>query len=338
MQKVSINNQAVEQALATLELEIKSLSELSKKYKQNSKFLESAINIIVNTVNSDGNIILTGMGKSGHIAQKISATFASTGTPSFYLHPAEALHGDLGRISRKDTVLALSYSGKSSEIVALLPSIKRYAHKLIVISGDENSPLAKAADVFLTGAVEKEACPHNLAPTCSTTVQLAIGDALAIGVLVAQGFSAEDFYKFHPGGALGKKLTTVREVMRFDKQLPIISDNATIAQAVSEITRGGLGMTAIVNKHQKLIGLFTDGDLRRLIQKYTNTLPIKALNLNQNITEVMIRNPQCIGINSLAAEALAILDKRRINQLLVLDGDNLVGALNMHDLLQNNIL
>lgn len=335
----NIINSATAQALATIALEAQALDEISALMKQEQNPLKLAIGEIVTTIKNGGHLVVTGMGKSGHIAQKISATFASTGTPSFYLHPAEAVHGDFGRVSRKDLILALSYSGKSSEILALLPSIKRWGNKLIVISGSASSPLAQAADIFLNGVVAKEACPHNLAPTCSTTVQLALGDALAIGVLVAQGFSTEDFLQFHPGGALGKKLITVGEIMRFDKAVPIVDENATLACALSEITRGGLGMTAILNSRKAIIGLFTDGDLRRVIEKSIKNNCPQNFDININITEIMTKTPKRININALAAQALAIMEKYKINQLIVVDDDDkLIGALNMHDLLTHNIV
>jgi len=332
------NNKALENALATLELESRTLNDISQKFHKNPKQLNIAIDKIIKTVDTGGHLIVIGMGKSGYIAQKISATFASTGVPSFYLHPAEALHGDLGRISRKDSILIISYSGKTQEVLALLPSIKRYANSLMVICGFPQSPLAKSADIFINSSVAKEACPHNLAPTSSTIVQLAIGDALAIGTLIAQNFSAKDFFQFHPGGSLGKKIITIRDIMHFDKELPIVKSEVVLAEALEEITRCKLGMTTVVDNQKKIVGVFTDGDLRRLIEKHTLNNPTMEFSLKTKIKKVMIKNPKTIDINSLAAEALSMMDKYRINQLLVTEKGKLKGAINMHDLLRNNIL
>ncbi|MBQ0754972.1 MAG: KpsF/GutQ family sugar-phosphate isomerase [Gammaproteobacteria bacterium] len=280
-----------------------------------------------------GRIIVTGMGKSGHIGNKLAATLASTGSPAFFVHPAEASHGDLGMITANDIVIALSNSGETAEVLTIMPVIKRKGTPLISMTGRADSTLARQADVHLHVAVEEEACPLNLAPTSSTTAALALGDALAIALLEARGFTAEDFALSHPGGALGRRLLLrVEDVMHAGERLPIISDGASIADALLEMTSKGLGMTAIVDSNNALTGVFTDGDLRRMLER--------ALDIHQhNIREVMTVNPVVIEQGHLAAEALQIMEKKKINGLIVVDADhNPVGALNMHDLLRAGVV
>jgi len=280
-----------------------------------------------------GRLIVSGMGKSGHIARKIAATLSSTGTPAYFVHPAEASHGDLGMITGKDVLIALSYSGESQELLTIVPAIKRQGAKLISLTGKPQSSLAREADVHLDGAVDKEACPLGLAPTTSTTAALALGDALAVALLDARGFGEEDFARSHPGGALGRRLLThVRDVMRGGERIPAVGLNASLAEAVLEISRKGLGMTAIVDDARSVLGIYTDGDLRRTLEK---NVDFKST----PISEVMSRHPRCIGPDALAAEAVQMMEQYNISQMLVVDAESkLVGALNMHDLLHAKVI
>jgi len=281
----------------------------------------------------EGRVIVSGMGKSGHIASKIAATLSSTGTPAYFVHPAEASHGDLGRITSTDVIIALSYSGESQELLTIVPAIKRQGAKLISMTGNPASSLARIADVHLDSAVDKEACPMGLAPTASTTAALALGDALAVALLDAKGFGAEDFALSHPGGSLGRRLLTrVSDIMRSGERLPMIRENAMLGDAILEISKKGVGMTAIVDAGQHVLGIYTDGDLRRTLER--------KLDFNATpISSVMSANPRCIGPDSLAAEAVQRMEKYNINQMLVVDEQNkLVGALNMHDLLHAKVI
>ena len=281
----------------------------------------------------EGRVIVTGMGKSGHIGGKIAATLASTGTPSFFVHPGEASHGDLGMITARDVVIALSNSGETGEMLAILPVIKRIGVPLLAMTGRPASTLARAADVHLDVGVEREACPLNLAPTASTTVTLAMGDALAVALLDARGFQPEDFALSHPGGALGRRLLLhVRDVMHTGEQLPRVGPRQTIKQALLVMSSGGLGMTAVVDADDRLLGLFTDGDLRRLLDR-------DDVDLDVPIERVMTPSPRTCRENLLAAEAMAIMERDQINGLLVVDEDGrLAGALNMHDLLRAGVM
>lgn len=280
-----------------------------------------------------GRVVVSGMGKSGHIARKIAATLASTGTPAFFLHPGEASHGDLGMITQDDVVIALSNSGESAEITTILPLIKRRGAKLIGMSGNPASTLARESDAHLNAAVDKEACPYNLAPTASTTAALAMGDALAIALLDARGFTQEDFARTHPGGSLGRKLLVhVRDVMHEGEKLPVVGESASLKDALLEMTRKGLGMTAIVDGAGRLTGIFTDGDLRRTLEKSVDVHTAK-------IADLMTRNPKSIGPDRLAVEAVERMQELKINGLLVVDaGQKPVGALNMHDLLKAGVV
>ena len=280
-----------------------------------------------------GRVVVSGMGKSGHVGRKIAATLASTGTPAFFMHPAEASHGDLGMITPQDVVLAMSNSGESEELTAILPLIKRMGVPLIAMTGKPQSTLGRHADMLLNTAVDKEACPHNLAPTASTTAQLAMGDALAVAILDARGFNADDFARSHPGGALGRKLLTlVSDVMRPREQAPRVKPSATLAEVMREISAKGLGATAIVNEHDHPIGIFTDGDLRRLIEKGASLQSLTA-------QDVMHANPRHIPPNALAVEAAALMETHRINSILVVDDTGaLVGALNNHDLMRAKVI
>ena len=281
----------------------------------------------------EGRVIVSGMGKSGHIARKIAATLSSTGTPAYFVHPGEASHGDLGMITSKDVIIALSYSGESDELMTIVPVIKRQGAKLISMTGKPGSSLAQAADVHLDAAVDREACPMGLAPTASTTAALALGDALAVALLDAKGFGAEDFARSHPGGNLGRRLLThVRDIMRSGARLPMVSVNAMLSDALLEISKKGVGMTAIVDEGQRVLGIYTDGDLRRTLEKKLDfsTTPVRS---------VMSANPRCIGPDALAAEAVQVMERYNISQILVVDGQQkLIGALNMHDLLHAKVI
>ena len=280
-----------------------------------------------------GRVVVSGIGKSGHIARKIAATLASTGTPAMFVHPAEAAHGDLGMVTPQDAFIAISYSGESAELMAILPIVKRMGAPLIAMTGKIGSSLAAMADVHLDVSVAKEACPMNLAPTASTTVTLALGDALAVALLDARGFKEEDFARSHPGGALGRRLLThVRDVMRSGDAVPAVPDSATWSQALLEITQKGMGMTAVVDSEHHPIGVFTDGDLRRLIERVQDFTVI-------NIRDVMHRNPRQVRAEQLAVDAVAIMEEHRINQMLVVDGNGkLTGALHIHDLTRAKVI
>jgi arabinose-5-phosphate isomerase len=280
----------------------------------------------------NGRVVVTGMGKSGHIGDKIAATLASTGTPAFFLHAAEASHGDIGMITPADVLLALSNSGETAELIALLPVIKRMHIGLIAMTGKPQSTLARAADVVLDVSVPKEACPLNLAPTASTTATLAMGDALAVALLDARGFTEEDFARSHPGGSLGRRLLLhVADVMRTGDQLPAVGQQAKLRDGLLEMSRKGLGMTTIVDAQQRVVGVFTDGDLRRILDKRFD--PDLAM------TDVMTPQPKTIKPRMLAAEAVHIMETSRITALPVIDEAGvLVGALNVHDLLRAGVM
>ncbi len=280
-----------------------------------------------------GRVVVTGMGKSGHIGNKIAATLASTGTPAFFMHPGEASHGDLGMITAQDLVIALSNSGETAEITTLLPLLKRLKVPLISLTGNPSSTLAEFADINLDVAVEKEACPLGLAPTSSTTASLAMGDALAVAMLQARGFTEQDFALSHPGGSLGRRLLLrVSDIMHTGEAIPVVPKSATLKQALLEITNKGLGMTAITDTHSKLLGIFTDGDLRR-------TLDTQADIQTAMITEHMTANCVTIQAEQIASDALTLMDEKKINALIVTDKNGQIqGALNMHDLLRAGIV
>ncbi len=282
-----------------------------------------------------GRVVVTGMGKSGHVGNKIASTLASTGTPAFFMHPAEASHGDLGMITADDVVIAISYSGESEEIGRILPLIKRRGARVIAITGRPQSTLAKEADVHLDAAVEKEACPLNLAPTASTTATLALGDALAVALLAARGFASDDFAQHHPGGALGRKLLVhVCDIMRKGDQLPRNApEDLLLPNALDEMSRKGIGMTCVVDRDDRLLGIYTDGDLRRTLEKHDN---IRSL----TVGEVMTKAPRSIGADRLAAEAAQVLEKHTLGGRLVVVSPEgrLVGALTFHDLLAAGVV
>lgn len=282
---------------------------------------------------SRGRVVATGMGKSGHVARKIAATLASTGTPAFFVHPGEAGHGDLGMITDADVVLALSYSGESDEILMLLPVLKRQGNAVIAMTGRAQSTLAREADLHLDVSVPAEACPLDLAPTSSTTASLALGDALAVALLDARGFTADDFARSHPAGSLGRRLLLhITDVMHRGDELPKVREDASLSEALVEMSRKRLGMTAVVDADDRLLGLFTDGDLRRALDS--------ALDVRQTrIAEVMTRQPRTIGADQLAAEAARLMETHQINGLIVVDAaGRAVGALNIHDLLRARVV
>lgn len=280
-----------------------------------------------------GRLIVSGVGKSGHIGRKLAATFASTGTPAYFVHAAEAAHGDLGMITADDVVLAISYSGETNELLTIVPTLKREGATLIAITGNPNSSLAQHADVHLNCHVSREACPLNLAPTTSTTATLALGDALAVATLSAKGFTKEDFARSHPGGALGRRLLIhVQDIMRTGEDIPAVREEVGVLEAVREITKKHIGMTAVVDDQGRVTGIFTEGDLRRLIERLGDIRPCV-------MKDVMIRNPKTIRAQELAASAVKLLDTFHCNQLLVVDEDNrLIGALHLHDLMDAKVL
>ncbi len=280
-----------------------------------------------------GRVVVTGMGKSGHVSNKIAATLASTGTPAFFMHPAEASHGDLGMITSQDLLLAISYSGETAEVVTILPMVKRMGARLLSMTGNPKSTMAQAADVHLDISVEEEACPLKLAPTASTTATLAMGDALAVALLEKRGFTAEDFARSHPSGSLGKRLLLrVSDVMRTGDRIPAVNAGVTLRDALLEMTDKGLGMTAIVDDRNSILGIYTDGDLRR-------TLDAGSDILTTTIRDVMHANCKTTLADVLAAEALHLLEENKITSLLVADDDGkLVGALNIHDLFREGLM
>lgn len=280
-----------------------------------------------------GRVVVTGMGKSGHIGGKIAATLASTGTPAFFVHPGEASHGDLGMITRQDALLAISYSGETAELLTILPLIKRLGITLVAMTGRPASTLARIADVHLDVSVEKEACPLNLAPTASTTAALVMGDALAVALLEARGFTPEDFALSHPGGALGRRLLlTVADLMHSGERLPRVGADANLRDALLEMTRKGLGMTAIVDGNDRVLGIFTDGDLRRVLDADIDVH-------HASVTEVMTRGGKRIAPDRLAAEAVGLMEKHKITALMVIDADDkLAGVIHMHDLLRAGVV
>lgn len=284
-------------------------------------------------LNCKGRIVVTGMGKSGHIGGKIAATLASTGSPAFFVHPGEASHGDLGMITKNDIVIALSNSGNTAEIATIIPILKRFGVPLISMTGDKNSTLATQANINLDVSVSKEACPHDLAPTSSTTVALVMGDALAVALLQARGFTAEDFALSHPGGSLGKRLLLhVSDIMHTENSVPKVNESASVSEALLEMSEKGLGMTAIVDQQDKVLGVYTDGDLRRSLDKNINVH--KTV-----ISDVMTKNCRTTSSSELAASMVKIMDDKGINGFLVTDDNNkLIGAFNMHDILRAGIV
>ena len=318
---------ALEIAREVLEIESRAVKDLAARLDRNFVL---AVELVLSC---RGRVVVSGMGKSGHVARKIASTLASTGTPAFFVHPGEASHGDLGMITREDVFIALSNSGESAELLTIAPLVKRQGAKLVSMTGNPSSSLAREADLHLDAGVDKEACPLDLAPTASTTAALAQGDALAVTLMVARGFSAEDFALSHPGGSLGIRLLThVRDVMRKGAEIPVVAESAFLSDALLEMSRKRMGMTAIVDAAGRVAGIYTDGDLRRTLESGADfrKTPVSA---------IMTRNPRTISPDRLAAEAVQVMEQYSISQLLVVDGDSkMVGALNMHDLLRAKVI
>jgi arabinose-5-phosphate isomerase len=319
--------QALQLARDTLDIEAQAL--LGLKSRLDDRFAQ-AVQLMLNV---QGRVVVTGMGKSGHIGRKIAATLSSTGTPAMFVHPGEASHGDLGMIKRVDVVLGISNSGESDELVAILPMLKRQGVPLIAMTGGLHSSLALHANVVLDCSVEKEACPLNLAPTASTTAQLALGDALAVALLDARGFKAEDFARSHPGGSLGRRLLThVSDVMRSGDEVPHVLPSASLTELMREMSHKGLGASAVVNAQHHIVGIFTDGDLRRLIEKGSDLRQLTA-------QDVMHPNPRSVKKDDLAVTAAELMESHRITSVLVVDNSlRLCGALNSNDLMRAKVI
>jgi arabinose-5-phosphate isomerase len=322
-----VTEDIVAAARRVLDIEARALDALSERLGED---FAAAVRLVLD---STGRVIVSGLGKSGHIARKIAATMASTGTPAYFVHAAEALHGDLGMIHRDDVLIALSNSGETAELLAVVPLVRRQGGRTIAMTGKPDSTLARLADVHLDAGVAMEACSLNLAPTASTTCALALGDALAVALLDARGFREDDFARSHPGGALGRRLLThVRDVMRARADVPTVAVDSTVTEALLQVTRGGMGMTVVLDAAGGVAGVFTDGDLRRAIDRLgdVRTVPV---------ADVMSRQPRSISETKLAAEAAEVMERNRVNQLLVTDEHGaLAGALTMHDLMLAKVI
>ncbi|WP_045857309.1 KpsF/GutQ family sugar-phosphate isomerase [Teredinibacter purpureus] len=316
----------IHSAQRTIKMECDAVAQLHNRINET---FEQACNILLKC---RGRVVVSGMGKSGHIAKKIAATLASTGTPALFVHPGEASHGDLGMVTRDDVFIAISNSGSSPELMTLLPMIKRMGIPLIAMTGKPTSPLGEAADIYLDIQVETEACPLDLAPTSSTTVSLVMGDALAVALLEARGFTAEDFAFSHPGGALGRKLLLrVSDIMHRGDAVPCVANGTSLLEALSEMSKKSFGMTTIIDAAGTLVGVFTDGDLRRCLD---NNIDVKT----STIDEVMSLNPLTVAPTALAAEAFNIMEKYKITALVVADNQKPIGILHMHDMLQAGLV
>jgi arabinose-5-phosphate isomerase len=324
--KMQVKDSPISIAKNVIKLEIDALKKLSEAIDENFK---QAVEVILNT---KGKVIITGMGKSGIIGKKIAATLSSTGTPSFFLHPAEAIHGDLGMISKEDTVVAISNSGETQELLAIIPTIKRWGNKVIAITNNLKSTLAKEADIHLYLNVDKEACPLNLAPTSSSTATLVLGDALAIALLELKGFTKEDFARFHPGGSLGKKLMKVYEVMHKEDKLPLVREDEPLRETVIEMSEKGFGAAIIVDDNSKLIGIITDGDLRRFIKQ--------GKSIDNSLTkDAMTKNPKRTYPNNYILEVLEEMEKYNITVMPVVDEESrVVGLIHIHDILKSGAI
>lgn len=322
-----VTEDIVAAARRVLDIEARALDALSDRLGED---FAAAVRLLLD---STGRVIVSGLGKSGHVARKIAATMASTGTPAYFVHAAEALHGDLGMIHRDDVLIALSNSGETAELLSVVPLVRRQGGRTIAMTGKPDSTLARLADVHLDAGVAMEACPLNLAPTASTTCALALGDALAVALLDARGFREDDFARSHPGGALGRRLLThVRDVMRARAEVPTVGVDSTVTEALLQVTRGGMGMTVVLDEAGAVAGVFTDGDLRRAIDRLgdVRTVPV---------SDVMSRQPRSISEAKLAAEAAEVMERSRVNQLLVTDEHGaLAGALTMHDLMLAKVI
>jgi len=317
----------IETAKKVLRIEAEAIEALIDRI---SDSFEKAVEIILN---SKGRVVVTGMGKSGLIGKKIAATLASTGTPAFFMHPAEAIHGDLGMVTSDDVVIAISNSGETEEVIRLIPFLKRFNVKLIALTGNNGSTLAQQADVNLDVSIREEACPLGIVPTASTTATLAMGDALAVALLKKRGFKEEDFAMYHPGGSLGKRLfIKVRDLMHTGDELPLVKPDTPMTEAIMEISSKRLGVTAVVDNNKRIMGIITDGDLRRGIQRYGKAF------FDMKAEEVMTKNPKTISGDELAAKALALMEEKSITSLLVPDSlGRLEGIIHIHDILKKGI-
>ena len=313
-------------AKRVLDIESSAISGLKKNLDQN--FIDACELCF----NCQGKIIVMGLGKSGHIADKIAATFASTGTSSFFIHPSEAIHGDLGMIDQKDIVLVLSHSGETEEIVSLIPIIRNMGINIIALTGNKESKLSQEAHIHLEVEIKEEACPMNLAPTASTSAAMAMGDAIAVALLEKRGFTKEDFAKSHPGGSLGKQLLlSVEDIMHTGDEIPVVYETDKLALGLIEMSKKALGMTAVINEKDNLVGIFTDGDLRR-------TLESKVDIRKTYMKEVMKKDPYVIKKETLAYNAVAIIQEKKITSLIIVDGEKIIGALNIHDLFRAGVM
>lgn len=321
---------ALQFARTTLQIEADAIQALHTRLDQEGAHFVNAVQILLSC---QGRVVVSGIGKSGHIGRKLAATLASTGTPAFFVHPAEAAHGDLGMVTQADVFVAISNSGETGELQAIVPTIKRMGARLVAMTGNPASSLARLADVHLDVSVDKEACPLNLAPTTSTTACLAMGDALAVALLDARGFREEDFARSHPGGALGRRLLThVRDIMRTGNAVPAVEAHTALTDALLEITRKGMAMTAVVTSERRVVGIFTDGDLRRLIEERRDFGTL-------TMADIMHPHPHSVQPDQLAVDAVRLMEDYRINQLLVTDQDGLlVGALHIHDLTRAKVI
>ncbi len=321
-----MSNSILESARTALDIEIEALRH--SRSRLGEEFV-SAVDLILT---GSGRLVVCGMGKSGLVGKKISATLSSTGTPSFFLHPAEALHGDLGMVTDKDVVLLLSNSGETEEIVRLVPFLRRVGARLIAMVGNSWSSLAKMADVVINSGVEKEACPMNLAPTSSTTVTMALGDAIAVALIEARGFKEKDFARLHPSGSLGRRFLTVADLMHSGSEIPLVAPNVGLRQAVVQMSRGGFGALVVSDPQKNLLGVFTDGDLRRFFERTTE------INLDVPISQVMTANPRRTSPDRLAMEALKLMEDKSITSLPVADNEKVVGFLHLHDILRARLV
>ena len=316
-----------ETARRVLEIESSAILALRDRLDEN---FDRAVELLLLT---PGRVVVTGMGKSGIVGQKLSATFSSTGTPSLFLHPADAIHGDLGRIVQGDSVLAISYSGETEEILALLPSVKRLGAPIVSLTGNPRSTIAQAADVHLDVSIAREACPLGLAPTASTTAALAMGDALAMALIERRGFTVDDFAVLHPGGRLGKKLLRVEDALHAGDRVPRVSPGALMREVLFEMTRKRFGMTTVVDEADRLLGVISDGDLRRQMEKHGDGM------LGRSAAECMTREPVTVGARELATHALNLMEERRITSLVIVDGDRVVkGVVHLHDLWRTELI
>ena len=318
---------ALQLATRTFEIEARALLELSARQGEGFTRAVQAM------LECRGRTVVMGMGKSGHVGRKIAATLASTGTPAFFVHPAEASHGDLGMVTPGDVVLAISNSGESDELAAILPAVRRLGVTLVAMTGKAESTLARHADIVLSSAVDQEACPLNLAPTASTTAQMALGDALAVALLDARGFAEADFARSHPGGSLGRKLLMlVRDLMRHGPAVPVVGPEAPLPQVLREMSEKGLGFTAVVDDARQVLGIFTDGDLRRLIERGAELLALRA-------ADVMHTGPKLVREDALAVDAAGLMEQHRITSVIVVDAHGaIVGALNSNDLMRAKVI